>query len=102
MREPPTAPAALKQMRQAVRAFYLDAVSIGQHQWVEHAGLMNEHLTMLVALYESGGCIWENTPPMALRHARYLGEKINCMFGECFAKYPEAFEAFVKAAKGEK
>jgi hypothetical protein len=89
-------------MAQAAHDFYRAAVAIGQHQLIEHAGLMNEHIAMLSALYESGGCIWEDTPELPAFRARYLGEKINCIFGECFRKNPEAFEAFVRAARGEK
>jgi hypothetical protein len=92
----------LAAMREAANAFYRSAIKIGHHQWIEHAGLMQEHLRMLLDLHLGGGCIWENTPELTAYAASYLGEKVNCIFGESFRKNPEVFEAFVRAARGEK
>lgn len=93
---------ALEGMAAMVRDFYKWGVALGHHQWLEHAGLMTEHLRLLRQLHAEGHCIWENTPDATDYSVRYLGEKVNCMFGGIFERQPELFDVFVKAAKGEK
>lgn len=89
---------AIAEMKAAAARFYAAAVRIGQHQFIEHAGLMNEHIKLLERVAsEPGGCVWESTPQVATYEARYLGEKVHCIYGEAFERNPEAFAAFVRA-----
>lgn len=76
----------LDRMQEASDAFYKHAVSLKCHAWIEMAGVMNEFIKVNRNAVAAGIDIdFANKhtgviPPMQTFEARYLGEKIGCMF----------------------
>lgn len=95
------AKAQLVAMQAASDAFYRAAVKIGVHAFIEHAGLMNEHINVLRRLAEAGVDIafvnvhCGNVPPesrMKGHHGAYLGEKFACIFSQVMSQ--QGWKAF--------
>lgn len=77
---------ALNRMRDTARQFYLGAVHIGNHPFVEFAGLMNEYIDACKEAHERGIDFTDcNTHtgqklPLASFQVSYLNEKLECIF----------------------
>lgn len=77
---------ALTGMRLASAAFYRAAVQIGNHPFIEFAGLMNEYIKACEAAHKQGIDFSEcNTHsgqnlPMAPFMVNYVNEKLECIF----------------------
>ncbi len=78
----------LLKMRQASRAFYIDAVRTGCHPFIEFTGLMNEYINMCEDALLKGIDFTETSVhgdgqplPMKEHHRRYLNEKLQCIYG---------------------
>jgi hypothetical protein len=77
---------ALEQMHAAARAFYLTAVQIGNHPFIEFTGLMNEYIKACEAAHARGidfsDCNAHTGTPLPLApHMRaYINEKLECIF----------------------
>lgn len=77
---------AIVLMQQAADAFYRSAVSIGNHPFIEFAGLMNEYITACRIAHRQGidfsecnghsGQMLPFTPVMS----DYVNEKLGCIF----------------------
>ncbi len=77
---------AIKSMRQAADAFYRAAVGIGNHPFIEFAGLMNEYISACQDAHLRGIDFSQcNTHtgvqlPLAAHQVDYLNEKLECIF----------------------
>lgn len=77
---------ALVRVQKASDAFYRDAVSIGNHPFIEFAGLMNEYITACRAAHKEGidftQCNQRNgqTLPLHSFMSDYINEKLECIF----------------------
>lgn len=77
---------ALAQMRKAVSQFYFAAAAIGNHPFIEFAGVMTEYVKACQDAHEKGIDFSEcNTHsqhplPMAAFRLDYLAEKLDCIF----------------------
>jgi len=77
---------ALDQMQAASDAFYRSAVSIGNHPFIEFAGLMNEYISACRAAHKEGidftDCNKHNGQVLPLRPTMsdYINEKLECIF----------------------
>jgi hypothetical protein len=77
---------ALDRMQDASDAFYRSAVSIGNHPFIEFAGLMNEYITACRAAHRDGidftQCNVHNgqTLPLHPVMSDYINEKLECIF----------------------
>ena len=77
---------ALDQMQAASDAFYRSAVSIGNHSFIEFAGLMNEYITACRAAHKEGidftTCNKHNGQALPLHPVMsdYINEKLECIF----------------------
>lgn len=77
---------ALVMMQQTADAFYRSATAIGNHPFIEFAGLMNEYISACRAAHEQGidfsecnrhsGLVLPLHPVMS----DYLNEKLECIF----------------------
>jgi hypothetical protein len=91
----------LVYMRHAKDVFYAAAQRIGHHQFLEFAGLMNEYVIICEATHEAGRDFTTGAPlAMAPHHAQYLAEKLDCIYGNAFARDPELRRVFVEAFLG--
>ncbi len=77
---------ALDRMQKASDVFYRDAISIGNHPFIEFAGLMNEYIAACRAAHANGidftQCNAHNglmlpLPPVM---SDYINEKLECIF----------------------
>lgn len=102
------AKAKLRAMQQASDEFYRAAVKIGVHAFIEHAGLMNEHIKVLERLAAAGVDITfvnvhcggvPTDSQMQSYHGAYLGEKFACIFSPVMT--PEGWKEFVKTVGRE-
>lgn len=91
--------AAIKQMQEASHAFYLAAVRIGVHPFIEFTGLMNEYITVCLQA-EASGKRWEDASahsgialPLQDHNAKYLAEKLDCIYGPTLRAHPELRKA---------
>lgn len=77
---------ALREMRAASHAFYFKAVQIGNHPFIEFAGLMNEYIKVCEDAHAAGIDFSEcNTHagqalPMAPHQVDYVNEKLECIY----------------------
>lgn len=77
---------ALKKMQQASNEFYRAAVHIGNHPFIEFAGLMNEYINACRDAHSKGidfsECNRHSGPSLPLHPVRsdYLNEKLECIF----------------------
>lgn len=96
----------ISAMRRLSDAFYGNAVRIGNHAFIEFAGLMNEYIKMCVDTVEAGGdftqCNVHTGQSLSIRphQAEYLAEKFECIFGPTFRSNPEIAKVFALAALG--
>lgn len=78
---------ALAAMRMASSFFYAQAVRIGNHPFIEFAGLMNEYIQACEDAQAQGVDFTECTAhtgrelPLAPYRVGYLNEKLECIFG---------------------
>jgi hypothetical protein len=92
----------LQQMQEVSNKFYSAAVQIGCHPFIEFCGLMNEYIK-LCAQAQKADLDFTNMHihsghglPMQAFHARYVGEKLGCIYGASFSK-PDLRNAFLEA-----
>lgn len=77
---------ALKDMRAASAAFYAAATRIGNHPFIEFAGLMNEYIKVAEGAHKQGIDFSECNAhsgiglPMADFQIDYINEKLECIF----------------------
>lgn len=77
---------ALTCMQETSDAFYRSAVSIGNHPFIEFAGLMNEYITACRAAHAKGidftQCNVHNGQSLPLHPVMsdYINEKLECIF----------------------
>ncbi|WP_413460627.1 hypothetical protein [Herbaspirillum huttiense] len=77
---------AIESMRQAAGAFYRAAIGIGNHPFIEFAGLMTEYISACQAAHLRGIDFSQcNTHtgihlPLAAHQVDYLNEKLECIF----------------------
>lgn len=82
------ADATLASMRVASDLFYKGAVRAGCHAFIEFTGLINEYISVCAGMSAKGDHSWvtanthsERPLPIALHQAKYLAEKLDCIFG---------------------
>lgn len=77
----------LAKMKAASSQFYAAAFRIGCHPFIEFTGLMNEYIKICYRAHEQGLdfnlCSAHSgiALPMEDYEARYLGEKLGCIYG---------------------
>jgi hypothetical protein len=77
---------ALRRMGEAIRRFYGEAVQIGNHPFIEFAGVMTAYMNSCRAAHEAGIDFTEcnvhggQELPMEQYEIAYLGEKLGCIF----------------------
>jgi len=80
------ASAMIQAMQQAANAFYRDAVRIGNHPFIEFAGLMNEYISACREASGSGidfaNCNIHTGQhlPLHAHQVDYINEKLECIF----------------------
>jgi len=94
----------LTRLKGISNAFYDAARAAGVHSFIEHTGLMNEHLNLLRLAAVAGvdpefvSRHGSAVVPMAGHHAQYLGEKFACIFSPFFTEETWAvFRSVVEA-----
>ena len=95
----------LARLEAIANTFYAASAMAGVHSFIEHTGLMNEHIKLL-RLAAAAGIDPEFVSrhggqgvPMAGYHAQYLGEKFGCMFAPFFTK--ETWQIFCRVVEKE-
>lgn len=110
----PTEDAAHRYSREELEKMLVDMQGIADsfyfrahaccHQFGEFTGFMNQWLSLCRAGYALGHDFtgFAPVPPNAFHggHARYLGEKFECIFGELFRGRPDVIGAFCSSAFG--
>jgi hypothetical protein len=92
----------LQQMEKLIEAFYWQAFKIGCHPFIEFCGVMGEYLKVAQAAHKAGIDFTNTTAhsghalPIAPYNARYLGEKIGCIYGPALQQ-PENRREFMQA-----
>jgi len=77
---------ALKKMNDAANAFYENAVRIGNHPFIEFAGVMQSYIKSCERAHAEGIDFTEcnrhsgNPLPIESFEITYLNEKLNCIF----------------------
>lgn len=77
---------ALEQMDEAIRRFYLSAVKIGNHPFIEFAGVMQSYLNSCRRAHAAGIDFTQcnrhagTELPMHDFEVDYLNEKLDCIF----------------------
>ena len=77
---------ALEQMKEAADDFYRSAVRIGNHPFIEFAGLMNEYIVACRAAHRDGVDFTEcsnhrgKALPLHPVMNAYINEKLECIF----------------------
>ena len=77
---------AIIDMQNAASAFYIAAINIGNHPFIEFTGLMNEYIKLCGEAHNNGLDFTEcNTHsgkhlPMHDYEVRYINEKLECIF----------------------
>jgi hypothetical protein len=84
---------ALQRMRFAIDQFYAFAQIIGNHTFLEFAGLMSAYVTSCQAMHERGIDFMTHHLEIEDHRAGYLGEKLHCIYGDALKK-PENWAAF--------
>ena len=78
---------ALKQMDQVVSGFYGAAIRIGNHPFIEFAGVMTAYVKSCQRAHDAGIDFTECNRhaglelPMEVFEVNYLAEKLDCIFG---------------------
>lgn len=78
---------ALDQMEQAIKSFYRSAIHIGNHPFIEFAGVMTAYVNSCHRAHEAGVDFTEcnrhagSELPMEGFEVSYLAEKLDCIFG---------------------
>jgi len=78
---------ALVMMEQSVSRFYRDAVGIGNHPFIEFAGVMTAYVKSCRRAHDAGVDFTEcnrhagTQLPMEGFEVQYLAEKLDCVFG---------------------
>jgi hypothetical protein len=91
----------IARMSHARDVFYRLAVGIGHHQFIEFAGLLGEYIKICEATHEAGRDFATGAPlEMKSHHGVYLAEKMDCIYGDAFARSPELRRTFVEAFLG--
>lgn len=90
---------ALKRMVDTISRFYSSAIQIGNHPFIEFAGVMMAYLNSCRRAHEGGVDFTEcnrhagQQLPMESFEVDYLVEKLGCIFGgRITASQPEASE----------
>ncbi|KAF1003879.1 MAG: hypothetical protein GAK28_04342 [Luteibacter sp.] len=79
---------ALARMDETIRRFYSSAIQIGNHPFIEFAGVMAAYLKSCQRAHEAGIDFTEcnqhagHELPMESFEITYLAEKLNCIFGD--------------------
>jgi hypothetical protein len=87
MMRPSERAAALQRMQATTDAFYRSAVSIGNHPFIEFAGVMAAYVKSCERAHNDGVDFTEcnehcrQALPMEAFEIDYLVEKLNCIFG---------------------
>ncbi len=90
---------AITKMKAISGNFYRQAINCGNHAFIEFCGLMNDYINMCEAALAQGIDFREcNTHsgiamPMMDYQAKYLAEKLDCIYGPQLRKSPELREA---------
>lgn len=97
----------LVKMDRVANQFYGMAVQTGCHAFIEFCGLMTEFQKVCAAAERAGLPNWAqaNTHngtilPFEPHHAKYLAEKLNCIYGPALFATPELREIFVEELFG--
>lgn len=78
---------ALRRMEQVVKGFYAAAIQIGNHPFIEFAGVMTAYVNSCQRAHHAGIDFSEcsrhsgENLPMESFEVRYLNEKLDCIFG---------------------
>lgn len=92
----------VRGMKSASNAFYVAAVNIGHHAWIEFSGLHNEYIKLCEEALAQGNDFTEtsihasNALPMKPHHIAYLAEKLGCIYGRSITASPANALAMVK------
>jgi hypothetical protein len=93
----------LVRMREARDLFYALAVHVGHHQFVEFAGMIGEYIAICEATHRAGRDFATGAPlEMRGHHAHYLAEKMDCIYGDAFARSPDLRGLFVASFLGKR
>ncbi|MDN8115795.1 hypothetical protein QZN21_30685 [Burkholderia vietnamiensis] len=77
---------ALQRMRTVASQFYRDAIAIGNHPFIEFAGLMNEYISACTEAHNAGldfsECNRHSGLVLPLHDVQsdYINEKLECIF----------------------
>jgi hypothetical protein len=78
---------ALQRMHDTINRFYGSAIQIGNHPFIEFAGVMKAYLNSCQLAHEAGidfsECNAHSGEPLPMEsfEVAYLTEKLNCIFG---------------------
>ena len=81
----------IRRMKDGSAEFYRHAAQIGNHPFIEFAGLMNEYINVCQEALEQGIDFTQCSKhtgqalPMQSHHLDYLYEKLECIYGESVA-----------------
>lgn len=90
----------IERMQAVSAQFYLSATHTGCHAFIEFCGLMNEYIKICQASLEKGidfrmaNTHNEIALVMQTHHAKYLAEKLDCIYGPSLRANPKLMEAF--------
>jgi hypothetical protein len=93
-------------MKIASAEFYRMATAIGVHSFIEFAGLMNEYINLCADALKGGQDYTQanvhtgTALPMQAYHARYLAEKLGCIYGSALTTSPQLTRAFLERLYG--
>jgi hypothetical protein len=91
----------LHEMERLVEVFYWQAFKIGCHPFIEFCGLMGEYVKLATEAHKAGIDFTNATAhsgfplPMKDYHARYIGEKLGCIYGPALQQ-PEHRQVFLE------
>lgn len=71
----------LSKMKEAQEVFYRLAVDAGHHQFIEINGFATELIKICTCMLEDGIDFQENRLRLHSEQARYIGGKLECIFG---------------------
>lgn len=86
--------AILKKMQQASDTFYVMAVRIGFHQFLEFNGFLVEYIKACRAAHDAGIDFTTESIPFKDHQMKYVAEKMDCIFGDALFE-PQNMHAFV-------
>ena len=107
---PPLTPArigelkiCLRKMQEASHAFYAAAQATGNHAFIEWTGLQNEYINMCSCALEKGidfttaNAHSGRALPVEPFQAKYIAEKLHCIYGPSLASNAVSARAFMSA-----